>query len=226
MCAAKAAKPARAPAEEKAGLPVLPFASAAAFARWMARQPVDSKGLWLKLAKKGNDTPSVTHPQAIDTALCHGWIDGQINGYDEAWWLVRFTPRKPRSKWSQINTRHALRLIEEGRMQPAGLAQVQAAQADGRWEAAYASQGTATVPPDLQAALDANPKAKAFFAGLKGANRYAILYRVHEPKLPETRARRIANFIAMLARGETIHPFLAKKTAAKKSAPRKAAASK
>lgn len=207
---------------ERAGLPIISFATAEAFADWLAAQPPGASGLWLKLAKKSSGVASLAKAEAIDAALCHGWIDGQINGYDEAWWLVRFTPRKARSKWSKINTGHVARLIEAGRMRPAGLAQVEAAKADGRWEAAYASQGTATVPADLQAALDANKKAKAFFEQLKGANRYAILYRVHEPKLPATRARRIANFVAMLARGETIHPFLAKKEAvvpAKKAAP-------
>lgn len=201
------------PSETKAGLPLLGFADAKAWGQWLSRHGTKEKGLWLKLAKKGNAQASVTHAQAIETALCHGWIDGQIQRYDELWWLVRFTPRQPRSKWSQINCRNALRLIDEGRMQPAGLAQVQAAQADGRWEAAYPSQSQASVPPDLQAALDANAAAAEFFAKLDGANRFAVLYRVQEPKLPATRARRIEQLVAMLARGETIHPMGSKRAA-------------
>jgi len=193
-------------AETQAGLPILAFDDARAWGRWLSRHGSAQKGLWLKLAKKGNAAPSVTHAQAIETALCHGWIDGQIQRYDALWWLVRFTPRQPRSKWSQINCRTALRLIDEGRMQPAGLAQVQSAQADGRWDAAYAAQSEATVPPDLQAALDACPSAAELFARLDGANRFAILYRVHEPRQAATRARRIVQLVEMLARGETIHP--------------------
>ncbi|MBS0339937.1 MAG: YdeI/OmpD-associated family protein [Proteobacteria bacterium] len=197
---------AKTPQEEiLAGLPVLPFADAAAWRRWLARHGGTAKGLWLKLAKKGNPASSLVRAEAIEEALCHGWIDGQLQGYDELWWLVRFTPRAARSKWSQVNCRTVLRLVDEGRMQPAGLAQVQAAKVDGRWDAAYASQSEATVPPDLQAALDANKAAADFFAALNGANRFAILYRVQEPKLPATRMRRIEQLVAMLARGETIH---------------------
>ncbi len=193
-------------AETRAGLPVLAFATAKALGNWLGKQPEGAPGLWLRLAKKGNGTPSVAHAEAIETALCHGWIDGQIDKYDGAWWLVRMTPRKPRSRWSEKNRATALRLIAEGRMAPAGLAQVQAAQADGRWEQAYAPQSTATVPPDLQAALDASPAARTFFSTLTGANRYAILYRVHEAKTAKTRAARIAKFIGMLERGEVLHP--------------------
>ena len=204
------------PAEEKAGLPIISFADAAAFGRWLARQKADAKGLWLKLAKKGNEASSLTRAEAVEEALRQGWIDGQINGYDELWWLVRFTPRKARSQWSQINRDTVARLIEQERMRPAGLAQVKAAQADGRWDAAYAPQSLATVPPDLQAALDANPKARKFFETLKGANRYAVLYRVQSLKRAESRARRIEEYVAMLARGETIHPLLGKKPASSK----------
>lgn len=200
--------------ETLAGLPILPFADAAAWRRWLVRHGAKEKGLWLKMAKKGNPAQGVSRVQAIEEALCHGWIDGQLQGYDDLWWLVRFTPRQARSKWSQVNCRTALRLIDEGRMQAAGLAQVQSAQADGRWDAAYASQSEASVPPDLQAALDANQAAADFFAKLNGANRFAILYRVHEPKLPATRARRIEQLVAMLARGETIHLMPDKKRAA------------
>lgn len=142
---------------------------------------------------------------AIDAALCHGWIDEQLDKYDDASWLVRFTPRSRASKWSEVNTTRALELIEAGRMRPDGLAEVEAAKADGRWEAAYAPASTAEPPPDLQAALDGSPIAAAFFATLRGANRYAILYRVGTAKKPETRAKRVADFVAMLERGETIH---------------------
>lgn len=202
---AQAQAPAKPQEEILAGLPILPFADAAAWRRWLARHGAREKGLWLKLAKKGNPASSLQRGEAIEEALCQGWIDGQLQGYDELWWLVRFTPRAARSKWSQVNCRTALRLVDEGRMQPAGLAQVQAAKADGRWDAAYASQSQATVPPDLQAALDGNKAAADFFATLNGANRFAILYRVQEPKLAATRVRRIEQLVAMLARGETIH---------------------
>lgn len=192
-------------AEMRNGLPILGFADAASFEAWIADQPRSSGGLWLKLAKKGSGIASLSKAEAIDAALCNGWIDGQLGKYDESCWLVRFTPRKPRSKWSQVNATRAAELIEVGRMRPAGLAQVEAAKADGRWDEAYAPQSRAQVPPDLEAALDANPKAASFFATLKGANRYAILYRIDDAKRPETRARRIQTFVAMLERGETLH---------------------
>lgn len=192
-------------AEVRNGLPILGFADAASFEAWIAEQPRSSGGLWLKLAKKGSGIASLSKAEAIDVALCNGWIDGQLGKYDESCWLVRFTPRKPRSKWSQVNATRAAELIEVGRMRPAGLAQVEAAKADGRWDEAYAPQSGAQVPPDLEAALDANPKAASFFATLKGANRYAILYRIDDAKRPETRARRIQTFVAMLERGETLH---------------------
>ncbi|HVI99218.1 MAG TPA: YdeI/OmpD-associated family protein [Sphingomonas sp.] len=148
---------------------------------------------------------SLSKAEAIDAALCHGWIDGQLDKYDDASWIVRFTPRRRGSKWSQANRTRALELIDAGRMSPGGLAEIEAARADGRWAAAYASASRAEVPADLQAALDRAPAADAFFATLTGANRYAILYRIGTAKKPETRARRIAQFVAMLERGETIH---------------------
>jgi uncharacterized protein YdeI (YjbR/CyaY-like superfamily) len=191
--------------EIRAGLPILAFADAAAFHAWLARQPADSPGLWLKLAKQGSGIASLSKAEAIDAALCHGWIDGQLHPYDATCWLIRFTPRKRAGKWSEKNRTRALELIAEGRMTPAGLAPIDAAKADGRWNAAYAPASTADVPLDLQAALDADPKAAAFFATLKGANRYAILYRIGAVKKAETRARKIADFVAMLARGETLH---------------------
>ena len=191
--------------EHRAGLPVLAFPNLPAFEVWLAAQPADSPGLWLKLAKQGNTGPALSKAEAIDAALCHGWIDGQLNPYDENWWLIRFTPRKPRSKWSQKNRERAEQLIVEGRMSGPGLAAVDAARADGRWDAAYASASRAEIPADLQAALDANPEAAAFFATLTGANRYAVLYRISAVKRAETRARKIADFVAMLARHETLH---------------------
>ena len=189
----------------KDDLPTVHFPSQHAWERWLAAQPADAPGAWLKLPKKGATIPSVTKNEAIESALAHGWIDGQIRALTEHWFLTRFTPRTARSKWSKINRTTAERLMREKRMRPAGLREVERAKADGRWKAAYASQRTATVPKDLQAALNANAKAKAFFVKLDRANRYAVLYRVGEAKRPETRAARIAKFITMLARGERIH---------------------
>jgi uncharacterized protein YdeI (YjbR/CyaY-like superfamily) len=189
----------------RAGLPILGFADAAGFAAWLASQPADAPGLWLKLAKRGSGQASPSKAEAIDAALCHGWIDGQLDKFDDAFWLVRFTPRKTRSKWSEVNRTRAGELTALGRMRPAGLAQIEAAKADGRWEAAYAPASTAQVPADLQAALDADPAAGAFFATLTGAKRYAILYRIGSVKKAETRARKIEQFVAMLARSETLH---------------------
>jgi uncharacterized protein YdeI (YjbR/CyaY-like superfamily) len=191
--------------EERAGLPSIAFNDLAALERWLEAQPADSPGLWIKLAKAGSGIASVTKSEAIDAALCHGWIDGQLDKYDESFWLVRFTPRKARSKWSQVNRARADELIDAGRMRPRGLAQIEAARTDGRWDAAYAPASKAVVPRDFQAALDQSPEAAAFFATLTGANRYAILYRIETAKKPETRARKIAAFIGMLERHETVH---------------------
>lgn len=190
---------------ERAGLPIRAFVDAAAWEAWLAAEPRSSAGVWLKLAKQSARMVSVSKAEAIDAALCHGWIDGQINPFDEDCWLIRFTPRKPRSKWSANNRQRAEELAAAGRVAPAGLAEIEGARADGRWDAAYASQGKAAVPDDLAAALDAEPAARAFFDTLTGANRYAILYRIHDAKKPETRAARIAKFVAMCARGETLH---------------------
>lgn len=191
--------------EERGGLPVLAFVDADAFDRWLLSQPENSPGLWIKFAKAGSGMLTITKAEAIDAALCHGWIDGQLDKYDDQYWLTRFTPRKARSKWSQVNRRRASELLEAGRVRPRGLAEIQAARADGRWEAAYAPASKAEVPADLQAALDKSPEAKAFFATLTGANRYAILYRIGAVKKPETRSRKIADFVAMLERKETVH---------------------
>ena len=191
--------------ESKGNLPVLGFRDAAAFARWLGKQPTTTPGLWLKIAKQGSGISSLTRAEAVDAALCHGWIDGQLGKYDDQCWLIRFTPRKARSKWSEVNRLRAIELIDAGRMVAAGLAQIEAAKADGRWDAAYAPASRATVPPDLQAALDRNIKAARFFATLTGANRYAVLYRIGTAKKAETRARKIERFVAMLERGETLH---------------------
>ena len=188
------------------GLPVIPFATPAEFEAWLDENQASSSGLWLKIAKKGRGIDTVTHPEALEVAICHGWIDGQRRALDDDWFLQRFTPRKPRSRWSKINRDKALELIESGRMKPAGLREVERAQADGRWEAAYAGQRAAIVPDDLQAALDAEPAAREFFETLDSQNRYAVLYRVGDAKRPETRARRIEKFVGMLARGEKLHP--------------------
>lgn len=192
--------------EMKGGLPIIAFASPEDWGTWLTQEAATSKGLWLKLAKKSAAERSVSRKEAIEVALCHGWIDGQLDKYDDQWWLVRFTPRSPKSKWSDINRTAAMKLIEDGRMLASGLAQVQAAQADGRWDAAYAPQSTAIVPADLQVALDASLVAKRFFEELDGANRFAILYRIQDAKTLKTRLQRIEKFVGMLARGETIHP--------------------
>lgn len=187
-------------------LPIRAFASLKAWEAWLEAQPKTSRGVWLKLAKKSAKTASVSRQEAIDGALCHGWIDGQLDKFDESWWLIRFTPRKPGSKWSGKNRDRAFALMEEGRMTAVGLHHIEQAKLDGRWDAAYAPQSTATIPDDLDAALARDKKAKSFFATLDSANRHAILYRVHTAKKAETRARRVETFVAMLARGETIHP--------------------
>ena len=191
--------------EMRAGLPVIAFSDADALDRWLEGQPESSPGVWIKFAKAASGIRSVTKPEAIDAALCHGWIDGQLDRYDDHHWLVRFTPRKSGSKWSQVNRSRATELLEAGRVRPRGLAHIEAAKADGRWEAAYAPASKAEVPADLQAALNENPEAAAFFKTLGGANRYAILYRIGAAKKPETRARKIAHFIAMLERHQTVH---------------------
>ena len=189
-----------------AALPVLHFESADAWEALLAASHADSPGVWLKIAKKGSGVPSVDYSQALDAALSYGWIDGQKDSHDLTFWLQRFTPRRPASKWSRVNTERAEALIQAGRMRPPGLRQVEMAKADGRWLAAYNSQSTATVPADLDMALKANPRAAAFFATLDRANRYAILYRVADAKRSETRSRRIATFVAMLAEHNKLHP--------------------
>ena len=190
----------------KQDLPVLGFPSRQAWAGWLDEHHESSSGIWLKFAKKGSGIESVSHAEALEEALRHGWIDGQAAKFDEDHWLQRFTPRRPRSRWSRINRDKATELIERGDMKPAGLRQVELARADGRWDAAYEAQGTATVPDDLQRELDHHPAAREAFAALDSRNRYAILYRIQDARRSETRARRIRRYVAMLERGETIHP--------------------
>lgn len=187
-------------------LAVRSFGSSADWESWLAAQPLTSKGVWLKLAKSASGIASVSKQEAIDGALSHGWIDGLVHKFDADCWLVRFTPRRPKGKWSQINRARALVLIKLGRMQQAGMKEIERAKLDGRWKAAYAPQSKAKVPEDLQRALDRNPSARRNFDRLDRINRYAILYRVHDAKRPETRAQRIKRYVTMLSRGETIHP--------------------
>lgn len=184
----------------------LECADAAALLRWYKKHHATHAGVWLRIAKKASGIASVDHPEALEIALCFGWIDGQRKSQDAQYFLQRFTPRTKRSIWSQINRVKVLKLIEEGRMQPAGHAEIERAKADGRWDAAYEGVSAATVPPDLQAALDANKKAAKFFATLDSRNRFAVLFRTQSAKKPETRARRIAQFVEMLAKGEKIYP--------------------
>ena len=185
--------------------PIIAFATAAEFRQWLARQHADHPGIWLKIAKKASGLPTVTYAEALDEALCFGWIDGQKKSFDATAFLQKFTQRGKRSVWSKINTGHATRLEKEGRMQPAGLAAVAAAQADGRWEAAYHSFSTAAMPADFLTALEREPEAKAFFNTLNKTQRYGFFFRVTTAKKLETRQKRIADFVAMLKRRETLH---------------------
>ena len=183
------------------------FKSAKAFEAWLKKHHASSDGLWLKIAKRGADEPSVGYAEAVEIALCWGWIDGQKKGLDDQHFLQRFTPRRARSIWSKINVDKVAALIEAGRMQAPGHAQIAAAKADGRWARAYDGARTSTVPEDLLAALDAEPRAKAFFATINASNRYAVLWRIQTAVKAETRARRISKLVEMLARGETVHIF-------------------
>jgi uncharacterized protein YdeI (YjbR/CyaY-like superfamily) len=188
-------------------LPTLTVADAAEWRSWLSEHHSSSPGVWLVLAKKGTSEPtSLGYDAALEEALCHGWIDGQVRGGDARTYRQRFTPRRLRSNWSQRNVTIAERLMADGRMHPAGLAEIGRAKADGRWEAAYAGPATSQVPEDLARALEAEPAARAWFDVLTSQNRYAILHRLQSVKRPETRQRRIEQFVAMLARGETIYP--------------------
>jgi uncharacterized protein YdeI (YjbR/CyaY-like superfamily) len=182
--------------------PVREFRTRAAWAKWLEAHHGDEDGVWLKIAKKNTGVTTVSYAEALEVALCYGWIDAMMKRLDETYYVQRFTPRRARSKWSKINREAATRLIDAGQMRPSGLAEVERAKADGRWDAAYDSSTTAAVPDDLERALRRNKRAREFFATLSASNRYSILYRIQDAKRPETRARRIAKFVDMLARGE------------------------
>ena len=188
----------------KAEQPVLFFATPVELEAWIDEHGEESDGIWLKFAKKDSGIESVVYAEAVEIALSHGWIDGQAKRLDDDHYLQRFTPRRSRSKWSRINREKAERLIAEGRMRAGGLREIERAKEDGRWEDAYDSPGTATVPDDFQAALDAEPAAAEFFASLGSTKRYSFLYRITDAKRPETRAKRIAEYVELLARGETL----------------------
>ncbi len=187
-------------------LPVMAFETQAAWEAWLDECHTNSPGVWLKIAKKGAASPTISYPDALESALCFGWIDGQKAPLDEHFWLQKFTPRRPRSVWSRVNREKALALLAAGRMRAEGQRQIELAQGDGRWDAAYESQRTIAVPPDFQSALDGNPEAAQFFRTLDSTNRYAILWRIHQAKKPDTRTARIQRFTGMLSRHERIHP--------------------
>ncbi|MBL8098816.1 MAG: YdeI/OmpD-associated family protein [Anaerolineales bacterium] len=186
----------------KPDLPILPFASQSKFEDWLAKNHETSAGVWMKLAKKDSGIKSVTYMEALDIALCYGWIDGQKNSFDEKYFLQKFTPRRPKSIWSKINVEKVARLIKEGQMKPAGLKAIEAAKADGRWANAYDGQKNMSVPEDFQKVLDKNKKAKAVFESLKSSERYSFLFRIHNAKKAETRERRIKQFVEMLEKNE------------------------
>jgi uncharacterized protein YdeI (YjbR/CyaY-like superfamily) len=188
----------------KQGLEILEFPDRTAWEHWLSAHHDSTPGVWLKLAKKGSPTPTVTQAEALEEAICFGWIDGQVGRFDEHFYLQRFTPRRPRSKWSAINRERAERLIDQGQMKPSGLREYRAAEADGRLADAYEPQSRATVPADFQAALDEHPAARDFFLTLTGSDRYAFLYRLHNVKDPGRRARRIADYIERLSQGRTL----------------------
>lgn len=190
---------------EKKELPIIHFRSQNEWEQWLEEHKATSDGIWMKFAKKDSGEESVSYKEAVDSALCHGWIDGQAASLDEKFWLQRFTRRTSRSKWSKINCGKVTELIAQGRMKAAGLAEVERAKADGRWERAYESPRTMVVPEDFQKKLDEHPKARDFFATISNTNRYTILYRIHDAKRPETRARRIEQYITMLLEGKTTH---------------------
>lgn len=195
----------------KNGEAILQFSLQAEWAQWLARHHADQTSVWLRHAKKGAPSATVTNPEALEVALCFGWIDSQRNSESEHYYLQRWGPRGARSPWSRINRDKALGYIQSGHMQPAGLAEIERAKKDGRWDAAYEPASQAQIPPDLQAALDAYPGAATFFASVSAQNRYAVLFRIQGAKKSETRARRIAQFAQMLARGETVYPQGARK---------------
>ncbi|HUN07470.1 MAG TPA: YdeI/OmpD-associated family protein [Aggregatilineales bacterium] len=188
-----------------AELPIVHFASAQDWEQWLEHNHTDSPGLWLKIAKAGSGHASVSYQEALDLALCFGWIDGQKGAFDDEFWLQKFTQRRPKSIWSQVNREKIAALTAAGKMREAGLRQVEAAKADGRWDAAYASQKNMTVPEDFQAALDSNPAALAFWGKLNGTNRYAVLHQIVTAKKAETRQKRIEKFIQMLTENKKLY---------------------
>ena len=190
----------------KPDLPIVPFASRDAWRAFLEGWHASSEGLWLKIAKKASGIESVTYDQAVEVALCYGWIDGQVRRFDGDYYLQRFTPRRLRSKWSKVNREKVTKLIEMGEMKPSGLREVERAKADGRWDAAYDSPSTAKVPEDLQRELEKNEQARKFFSELDGRNKYAILYQIQDAKRPETRAQRIAKYVAMLTERKKPYP--------------------
>lgn len=197
---AKSVKPTRMDSD-----PIHDFASQKEWEKWLRENHRSSTGIWMRLAKKASGIPSVTYAEAVESALCYGWIDGHKRSHSETAWLQRFTARRPRSMWSQINRDKALALIEAKRMKPAGLEEVERAKADGRWEAAYRSPSAVTIDPDFRKALNGSPRAKKFFKTINAANRYAILWRIQTARKADTRERRIREYVAMLEKGETLH---------------------
>jgi uncharacterized protein YdeI (YjbR/CyaY-like superfamily) len=186
-------------------LPILFFESSHDWEAWLEKNHAAAKGLWIRFAKKDSGVRSITYPEALDAALCFGWIDGQKASLDAQYWLQRFTPRRPRSKWSEINCKKVAALMAKDRVRPPGLKEIELAKKDGRWDLAYKGQRSMTVPEDFEAMLAKHPKAAAFFKTLNSANRYAILFRIHDAKKPETRARRIQKFVQMLKEGKKLH---------------------
>lgn len=187
-------------------LPIISFETQQDWERWLTEHHTETEGLWLKIAKKEAGISSVSYAEALESAICYGWIDGQKASFDDKYWLQKFTPRRAKSIWSKVNCSKALALIAEGRMQPAGIRQVELAQADGRWEVAYESQSKITIPDDFQRELDNNPKAQEFFTTLNSVNRYAILFRIQTAKRPGTRSARISTFIEMLSNNQKLYP--------------------
>jgi len=187
-------------------MPIMSFETQQGWEEWLKEHHAETKGIWLKIAKKEASTPSVSYAEALDSALCYGWIDGQKAAFDDKYWLQKFTPRTTKSIWSKVNCNKADALIAEGKMQPAGLRQVELAKSDGRWERAYESQSKITIPDDFQNALDNNPKAKDFFNTLDSANRYAFLFRIQAAKKPETRSAKIQKFVEMLNQQQKLYP--------------------
>jgi uncharacterized protein YdeI (YjbR/CyaY-like superfamily) len=191
--------------ESYSGIEIRPFKDPAAWEAWLSKHYAQQEGIWIKVAKKASGIPTIDHGGALDVALCYGWIDGQSRSLDDTWYLQKFTPRRPRSLWSKINIAKIKTLTAAGKMQPSGMAEVDAAKADGRWDAAYESPANATVPPEFIEAFKTNKKAEAFFESLNKTNRYAFIWRVMTAKKPETRAARVAKLLAMLEAGETFH---------------------